>query len=158
MPASQSPKPIARPATGADFREPIRINIPVTISFAWTANISRMPLQSQEPLSINDLEGPQPGQRILRFQGPIVLGTLFQFQSAIRAKDARALILDFTSVPYIDSAGIGALVGAYVTHNKDGRSLALVGVSARIHAALEVTRVEQFFRFFDTVAEAEQGA
>ena len=65
--------------------------------------------------------------------------------------------MDFTGVPYIDSAGIGALVGAYVTHNKEGRSLALVGVSDRIHAALAVTRVEQFFRFLNTLADAEQG-
>lgn len=115
-----------------------------------------MPLQSQEPLHIDDLEGPKPSQRILRLQGPVVLATLFQFQSAIRAKDAATLIIDFTGVPYVDSAGIGALVGAYVTHNKEGRSLALVGVSNRIHAALAVTRVEQFFRFFNTLADAEQ--
>jgi anti-anti-sigma regulatory factor len=72
---------------------------------------------SQEPLAIKDLDGPQPGQRILRLQGPVVLGTLFQFQSTLRAKDASALIIDFIDVPYVDSAGIGALVGAYVTHN-----------------------------------------
>jgi anti-sigma B factor antagonist len=117
-----------------------------------------MSLRSDVPLVIDDLAGPQPEQRILRLQGPVVLGTLFQFQSAIRAKDTRALIIDFTAVPYIDSAGIGALVGAYVTHNKEGRSLSLVGVSDRIHSALEVTRVEQFFRFFDTVAEAQLAA
>jgi anti-sigma B factor antagonist len=115
-----------------------------------------MPLQSQEPLHIDDLEGPRPGQRILHLQGPVVLATLFQFQAAIRAKDSAILIIDFTGVPYIDSAGIGALVGAYVTHNKDGRSLALVGVSDRIHTALAVTRVEQFFRFFNTLADAAQ--
>jgi anti-anti-sigma regulatory factor len=34
----------------------------------------------------------------------------------------------------------------------------LVGVSGRVHAALEVTRIDQFFRFFDTVAEATQVA
>jgi anti-sigma B factor antagonist len=113
---------------------------------------------SDLPLVIDDLAGPQPDQRILRLQGPVVLGTLFQFQSTIRAKDARTLIIDFTAVPYIDSAGIGALVGAYVTHNKEGRFLALVGVSDRIHAALAVTRVEQFFRFFDSVAEAQLAA
>jgi anti-anti-sigma factor len=115
-----------------------------------------MPIQSQEPLSIEELNGSQSGQRILRLQGPIVLKTLFQFQDAIRAKQAPTLILDFTSVPYVDSAGIGALVGAYVTHNKEGRKLALVGVSDRIHTALQVTHVEQFFRFFNTVADAEQ--
>jgi len=135
-----------------------KIYILVTFLIALATNISRMPPLSQEPLTIDDLDGVQSGQRILRLQGPIVLGTLFQFQSTIRAKDANALILDFTAVPYIDSAGIGALVGAYVTHNKEGRSLALVGVSDRIHAALQVTRVEQFFRFFDTVAQAEQAA
>jgi len=119
---------------------------------------SPMPPQSQEPITIDELNDLPSGQRILRLQGPVVLGTLFRFQSAIRAKEARALILDFTAVPYVDSAGIGALVGAYVTHNKDGRSLALVGVSDRVHSALQVTRVEQFFNFFETVAQAQQAA
>jgi anti-anti-sigma regulatory factor len=36
-----------------------------------------------------------------------------------------------------------------------GRTLALVGVSDRVRNALEVTRVEQFFRFFDSVDAAE---
>jgi anti-sigma B factor antagonist len=111
---------------------------------------------TQEPLSIQDLDGPRPGLRILRLQGPVVLSTLFQFQSTLRAKTTAALIIDFTDVPYVDSAGIGALVGAYVSHNKDGRFLALVGVNQRVRHALEVTRVLQFFRFFDTQAEAEQ--
>jgi anti-sigma B factor antagonist len=115
-----------------------------------------MSLASQQPLSIEDLSGPRPGQRVLRLQGPVVLSTLFQFQSTLRAKDATALIIDFTAVPYVDSAGIGALVGAYVTHNKDGRSLALVGVNDRVRNALIVTRVESFFRFFSSLADAEQ--
>jgi anti-sigma B factor antagonist len=115
-----------------------------------------MPLQSQEPLSIEDLNGSKPGQRILRLQGPVVLQTLFQFQAAIRAKEAATLIMDFTQVPYVDSAGIGALVGAYVSQNKEGRRLALVGVSDRVVTALKVTRVEQFFRFYKSLPEAEQ--
>ena len=114
-----------------------------------------MPLHSQEPLNIEDLDGTKPGQRILRFQGPVVLGTVFQFQSAIRAKDAPTLIMDFSGVPYIDSAGIGALVGAYVSQNKEGRKLALVGISDRLFAALQVTRVEKFFKIYSSVPEAQ---
>jgi anti-anti-sigma regulatory factor len=38
------------------------------------------------------------------------------------------------------------------------RDLALVGVSERIHDALKVTRVEQFFRFFDSLGAAEQAS
>ena len=82
--------------------------------------------------------------------------TMFNFQAIIRADTSQTLIIDFGKVPYVDSAGIGALVGAYVTRQHSGRNLALVGVSERIHNALKVTRVEQFFRFFDSVSAAEQ--
>jgi anti-sigma B factor antagonist len=81
---------------------------------------------------------------------------MFDFQSKVRSDTSKALILDFSSVPYADSAGIGALVGAYVTRQKDGRILALVGVNDRVRAVLKVTHVEQFFRFFDSVSAAEQ--
>jgi anti-sigma B factor antagonist len=86
----------------------------------------------------------------------LTLTNVFGFQSKLRADSSQALILDFTDVPYADSAGIGALVGAYVTRQKTGRSLGLVGVTQRLHHALEVTRVENFFRFYGTVAEAEK--
>ena len=86
------------------------------------------------------------------------MSTMFEFQATVRADQSKSSILDFTGVPYVDSAGIGALVGAYVTRQHGGRSLALVGVSERIHHALQVTRVEQFFRFFDSVSAAEEAA
>jgi anti-sigma B factor antagonist len=108
-----------------------------------------------EPLVIEDFPGTKDGQRILRLRGPLVVATLFDFQARVRADKSPALIIDFTNVPYVDSAGIGVLVGAYVTHQKEGRSLAIVGVSDRVHSALQVTRVDHFFRFFSTVAEAE---
>jgi anti-sigma B factor antagonist len=84
------------------------------------------------------------------------MNNLFDFQAKVRGDSSRELILDFTGVPYIDSAGIGALVGAYVTHQKEGRSLILVGVHERVLTALKVTRVEQFFRFSKTVDEVGQ--
>jgi anti-sigma B factor antagonist len=109
-------------------------------------------------LHIEELAGSRDGIHILRLSGPLTLSNLFGFQAKVRADNSRALILDFTEVPLADSAGIGALVGAYVTRQKDGRSLGLVGVNQRIHNALEVTRVESFFRFFGTVAEAERAS
>jgi anti-sigma B factor antagonist len=110
------------------------------------------------PLHIEDLPGSRAGIRVLRLAGPLTLLNIFGFQSQVRADDSHALILDFTNVPLVDSAGIGALVGAYVSRQKDGRSLGLVGVNKRIHQALEVTRVESFFHFYGTVAEAERAA
>jgi anti-sigma B factor antagonist len=109
-------------------------------------------------LQIEELPGSREGIRILRLSGPLTLANVFGFQAKLRADASRSLILDFTAVPLADSAGIGALVGAYVSRQKDGRSLGLVAVNQRIHQALEVTRVENFFCFFATVAEAEQAA
>src|SRR6202167_6159148 len=109
-----------------------------------------------ESLRIEDQPGTQPGQRILHLNGALVMTTMFEFQATVRADKSTPLIIDFTNVPYVDSAGIGALVGAYVTRQHGGGSLAPVGVSDRIHNALQVTRVEQFFRFFDSVSAAEQ--
>ncbi len=65
-----------------------------------------------EPLHIADFVGTLEGIRILRLAGPLVLPNLFEFQSRVRADNSQTLILDFTAVPYIDSAGIGALIGA----------------------------------------------
>jgi anti-sigma B factor antagonist len=132
----------------------LEINTGLTIERRAEAKISRMALQSQEPLEIVETTGPQPDQRILTLRGPVVLATLFQFQNAIRTGDSRALVIDFTGVPYIDSAGIGALVGAQVNRSKDGRSLALVGVSERVRNALKVTHVDSFFRFFTSQEDA----
>jgi anti-anti-sigma factor len=111
-----------------------------------------------QPLQIEEFPGSREGVRILRLSGPLTLPNIFGFQAKVRAGNAPALILDFTNVPLADSAGIGALVGAYVTHQKDGRSLGLVGVNQRVHQALEVTRVQDFFKFYGSVAEAEKAA
>ena len=113
---------------------------------------------SSEPMHIADVTGSREGIRIFKLSGPLVLPNLFGFQTKVREDSSRALILDFTAVPLIDSAGIGALVGAYVSRQKDDRTLGLVGVNQRIHNALEVTRVQGLFHFYDSVADAEQAA
>jgi anti-sigma B factor antagonist len=112
----------------------------------------------QDFLRMEDRPGAQPGQRILTLEGALVLTTMFEFQSTVRADTSQALIIDFTKVPYVDSAGIGALVGAYVTRQNSKRVLALVGVSERIHNALKVTHVQQFFKFYDSVNAAEEAS
>src|SRR5579862_6269388 len=112
----------------------------------------------QEPLVIEESAAPENGIRTLRLKGPIVISNLFDFQTRVRSSKARALILDMTDIPYVDSAGVGVLVGAYVTHQKEGRSLALVGDCDRVRGTLSVTQMESFFRFFDSGAAAQQAA
>ena len=117
-----------------------------------------MPFMPDGALQIEELSGSCPGVKTFRLTGPLLLTNLFEFQAKVRADSSPTLILDFSQVPLVDSAGIGAMVGAYISHQRDGRSLRLVGVNQRIHQALQVTQVESFFRFYNTVAEAEQSA
>jgi len=107
------------------------------------------------PLRIVERPGTQPGQRVLTLTGPLILATACDFQATVRGDQSQCLILDFSEVPYVDSAGIGVLVGASVTRQNCGQSLALAGVSDRVRKALKITCVEQFFRFFDSVGAAE---
>ena len=108
-----------------------------------------------ETLTIESLPGPGEGQRILRLQGPIVLTTFFEFQRIVREDSSLTLILDFHDVPYVDSAGIGALTMGYVHRQKHKRGILLVGVSPRVRTALQVTKVDQFFQFSDSVPGAQ---
>jgi anti-sigma B factor antagonist len=113
---------------------------------------------TDEKLTIEDIPSAGNGQRILRLTGPLVLNSFFAFQALVREDQSAALVLDFTAVPYIDSAGIGALVGAYVNRQKDGRGLLLVGVAPRVRTALQVTKVDHFFKFADSLPAKEASA
>jgi len=110
----------------------------------------------KEALSITEHPGTQAGQRILTLNGPLILANIFSFQATVRADQSQTLIIDFSGVPYADSAGIGALVGAYVTRQNAKRRLALVGISKRVRDVLKVTHVEQLFQFFDSIEAAQQ--
>ena len=114
-----------------------------------------MIFMSDQKLVIESATGPNDGQRILRLSGPIVLNNFFDFQRAVHEDASRTLILDFSQVPYIDSAALGALMMGYVHRQKDNLALLLVGVSPRVRTALEVTKVAQFFEFANSIADAK---
>ncbi len=100
--------------------------------------------------------GAREGQQILHVNGPITVGTVSAFQDAVRAAAGTVLIIDLSGVPYMDSAAIGALVHAYVSCQKAGRRLVLVGLSHRVKAVLQLTRIDLLFTTFGTLGEAEQ--
>jgi anti-sigma B factor antagonist len=109
-----------------------------------------------ENLQIVVSAGNRDGQKIMRLKGPLNLQTVFGFQAAVRAETSPVVILDFTGVPFMDSAGLGALVGAYVATQKVQRKLAVAGMGTQVRALVEMTKVSQLIKAYDTVAEAEE--
>jgi len=73
----------------------------------------------------------------------------------VRSDHSNLLILDVADVPYIDSAGIGCLVGAHVSRQNAERYLVVVGASERLLNSLKVTKVDQLFVFANTIEEAQ---
>ena len=99
--------------------------------------------------------GENAGVYILGVTGAITYSNSPTLQDAVNAAAAPRLILDLTEVPSVDSMAIGALVRAFVTCNKAGRKLALVGLNLRVKNVLQLTGVEPLFDTYSTIAEAE---
>jgi anti-sigma B factor antagonist len=109
----------------------------------------------QDPLSIKVSQGKSADTRILTFEGPLTLSNLFAFQAELRKENPPLTILDLTGVPYMDSAGMGAVINYYVSAQKNGRKIVLAGVNDRIYALLELTNTTKLLKLVPTVAEAE---
>lgn len=109
---------------------------------------------ANEKMDIVRTAGTRSGQKVLALKGPLTIHTIFDFQSAVREESTDAVIIDFSGVPFMDSAGLGALVGARVTLQKANRPFAICGLNTQVRALLDMSKVSQFFRIFPTVEEA----
>jgi anti-sigma B factor antagonist len=66
----------------------------------------------------------------------------------------KSILVDLGAVSYVDSAGLGQLVQAYVTTKNKGGALKLVNVTKRINDLLVLTRLVTVFETFDSEAKA----
>ena len=108
---------------------------------------------SKEGFTVSVL-GKQGGQCVVRIVGSLTLANVFVFREEIRKPSAAEIILDMTGVPYMDSTGLGALIGAKLFHEQAGRQMALVGLNDKTAALMKMTNVETVFRIYPSLAEA----
>jgi anti-sigma B factor antagonist len=109
-----------------------------------------------DQLHLEARDGAVPGQRVIALTGVLTISTLFAFQEFMHADKSEALIADLTGVPYIDSAGLGSLISAFVTREREARKLVLVGVNDRVKMMMTVSGVDQLFQNYSSVDEAEK--
>ncbi len=64
------------------------------------------------------------------------------------------LVINFESVIYLDSSGIGTLVEVFRRVNAFGGKLVLCGLNERVLSVFEITKLDKFFRICETEAEA----
>jgi anti-sigma B factor antagonist len=111
-------------------------------------------MQKRE-LAYSSSDGAKDGTLIVTLNGPLLLGNMFDFQSALRELKPPRLILDLTNAPYMDSAGLGVLMNYYVSAQNNHRQFLVAGVSERVQALLEMTKVNQILKIYPSVEAAE---
>ena len=60
----------------------------------------------------------------------------------------RPLIVDMTSVHFIDSSGLGALFAANRKARQTGHALVLAGLQPRVRSMLELSRLDDLFAIY----------
>jgi anti-sigma B factor antagonist len=90
---------------------------------------------------------------ILDVKGRIVLGdeihTLRDAVRALVAQGKKKIILNLAEVDYIDSSGVGELVGSFTTVRNSGGELKLLNLTPKVKDVLHVTKLYTVFDIKD---------
>ena len=97
---------------------------------------------------------------ILDVNGRITLGEgdeiLKDKVNSLLNQGKKKIILNLADVPYVDSAGLGAIVRTYTTVSRQGGSLKLLNLTKRITDLLSITKLLTVFETYDSEADAVQ--
>ena len=100
------------------------------------------------------------GAVIVELEGMLVIGRESQqVESTIEkmVQDGKKkLIVDLTKVSYVDSSGIGILVGSFGHCKRGGGTMRLIGVRDNILKIMKLTRVDEVLKVDASLEEAEQ--
>jgi anti-sigma B factor antagonist len=67
---------------------------------------------------------------------------------------SKDILLNLADVTYIDSSGLGELVGAFATVNNRSGRLKLLGLQPRVHELMHLTKLYSVFEIFTDEATA----
>lgn len=66
----------------------------------------------------------------------------------------RQLVLNLSGVNYIDSGGLGTLVGVYSSARASGADIKLTGLGQRLRNVLQITKLVTVFEVYDNEQQA----
>jgi len=95
---------------------------------------------------------------VLDLKGRITLGEGDQLLkdkvNSLANQGRKRIVLNLAGVPYIDSAGLGEIVGSYTTVSRQGGSLKLLNLTKKITDLLAITKLLTVFDTFESEDEA----
>lgn len=110
----------------------------------------------KEPnLKLEIRDGAYPGEKIMVLEGVLNIDTAFDFRDRVRQDEPATLVVDMTRVRSVDSSGLGAIIGAYVSFERNCRRFILAGMNDRIWDVFRTCKIDDVFTRYATVADAE---
>lgn len=109
------------------------------------------------PLKV-DSSSLDSGIEVLTLAGSLTLGREAQhFEWTVEEliKNQRnRIVIDLTAISFVDSAGIGILVGCHGKVSSSGGQLRLAGIADRVLNVLRVTKVDTILRIDANAADS----
>ncbi len=97
------------------------------------------------------------GVTIVACSGKIIFG---EESSGLRESlkdllmNTKRIVLNLSGVTYIDSGGLGTLVGVYSSARAAGADIKLTGLGQRLRDLLAITKLSTVFEVYDTEQQA----
>lgn len=107
-------------------------------------------------LEINVEASPDgAGYHILRLTGEVDAYTVGEFREALAGiEDVHWLIVDLSEVPFMDSAGLGALIGGIRRVREAEGDVAVVSTTAGLNRLLHTTGFDRIVPVTESLEEA----
>jgi anti-sigma B factor antagonist len=128
---------------------------PTTDTLSFPARAGHCLDMEHELLSIELADAKSPDTRVICLQGPLTISTLFDLQRELRNGVWTNTILEMLGVPYMDSAGMGAIINFYVSCKRSGRRLIVCGLNYRVIELFKLTNVDKLITITDDLDQAE---
>jgi anti-sigma B factor antagonist len=110
---------------------------------------------ADDKLTMQMLDGAHAGDKVVVLDGVLNSETAFRFRDYVRQTETETLVLDMGRLRYVDSSGLGVLIGLYVSFERQCRRLLLAGLNDRIWELFRTCKIEDVFTRYPTVADAE---
>jgi anti-sigma B factor antagonist len=83
----------------------------------------------------------------VRCTGKLVAGSTGILQTEVRSllPGSRRIVLDLTELGYMDSSGLGSIIGLYASAKSAGGRLEVINLSARVRQLFSITNVLSLF-------------
>ncbi|MFQ5859071.1 MAG: STAS domain-containing protein [Anaerolineae bacterium] len=109
------------------------------------SNVTMSVRKGSDTFSIVDVQGEFTG---------FAEDALMEAYTEASAGNARAIILNFAGLEYMNSSGIGLLATLLIRMNRQGQRLSVVGLSEHYRHIFELTRLDEAISIYKTEAEA----